>query len=238
MAKLTEQNLSEPLSIGGASTSRRHHLVGRPSNNRNTPENFPRRFWKRVVRRGDHECWPWHGSKLPTGRGQVHLRWEGGKSIRKNAPVVAWELTHGPVPAGKVVAHVCDDPNCCNVVNHLFLATQAENVHDCIYKERRNAFGRQKLQVSDVLELRRLARLGAPRAFLAQRFGIKPHSVTEIVARRSWGWLTDPGLQNVEPLGQARADFDQLAEQIRRADVVGHSQDGNAGRGESSTHIG
>lgn len=219
MARLTEQRISAAPSVGAASTSRRHHLVGRPSNNRNTPENFPARFWQRVERRGDDECWPWLGSKLPSGRGQVHLRYDGTKSVRKNAPVVAWELTHGPIPDGKVLCHRCDDPNCCNVLSHLFVGTQAENIYDCALKGRRNAFGLQKLQVPDVLELRRLAALGASRASLARQFGIAKNTVSQIVLRRTWGWLHESRLQSIQPLTEPRANLNEFTQQLRLVEV-------------------
>lgn len=132
----------------------------------------------------------------------------------------AWTLVHGPIPEGQVVCHTCDEGRCANV-QHLFLGSPADNVRDCSYKGRRNAFGKQKLQVEEVLHLRRLAALGTPQYRLAAQFGIARNTVSQIVNRVSWGWLPEPGLQNIEPLGQARADFDQLTEQGRRAEVFG-----------------
>lgn len=176
-------------------TECRHHLAGRPSNNRHTPENFARRFWRRVDRTGGPAaCWSWHGSKLPSGRGQVHLRWEGTKSIRRNAPVIAWELTHGPIPDGLNACHDCpsgDDPNCCNP-SHLFLGTTAENVHDSIRKGRKNCFGRQKLNAEQVLEIRARWAAGELQRVIAAEYGIARHTVSGIVHRKSWGWLDDP----------------------------------------------
>jgi len=141
MARLTEQSLSAASSVDVAPILARpypHHLTGRPSNNRHTPENFAARFWRKVDQRGPDECWPWKGTRLRTGRGQVHLRWEGKKNVRATAPAVAWVLTHGPIPSGLVPCHNCptgDDPNCVNPT-HLFLGTQAENVHDSVKKGR------------------------------------------------------------------------------------------------------
>ena len=196
MARLTELRLSGGPLVGKVptATGRRHHLSGRPSNNRHTPENFADRFWRKVRRDGPGGCWQWVGSRLPNGRGQVHLRWDGPTNVRKYAYVVAWELTHGPVPDGVHVCHNCpagDSPNCVNP-SHLFLGTQADNVHDSIHKSRRNAFGIQKLHPPQVREIRALAaRGGLTHREIAQRFGVARNTVRHIVARRSWGHLTD-----------------------------------------------
>ncbi len=50
-----------------------------------------------------------------------------------------WEQVYGPIPDGKIVCHVCDNPPCCNV-GHLVLCTYAENAADAVTAGRhRNA---------------------------------------------------------------------------------------------------
>ncbi len=195
---LTEPSLSDGPASDGASSScgdtPRHHLTGRPSNNRHTAANFAPRFWRRIRKDTGTGCWLWQGSKI-TGsrRGQVHLRWEGTKSIRKMAPVVAWELTHGPIPSGLKVCHNCptgDNPQCVNPA-HLFLGSQADNVHDSIAKGRFNAFGIQKLNAEQVRQIRAQAALGCLHKDIGKRFGVSRGAVTGIVNRKSWAWLTD-----------------------------------------------
>ena len=48
---------------------------------------------------------------------------------------VAWQLYKGDIPDQLKVLHKCDVPNCVNP-DHLFLGTQADNVHDCENKGR------------------------------------------------------------------------------------------------------
>lgn len=146
------------------------------------------RFWRRVAQGAPDACWLWRGSQDRWGRGQVHLRWEGRRSVRKYAPVVAWELTHGPVPDGVKVCHRCDVPACCNP-SHLFLGTQYDNILDCIRKGRRNAFGRQKLTEAAVLDIRARAALGEAHQSIARRYHVRRHTVSGVVSGQTWRHL-------------------------------------------------
>ena len=62
-----------------------------------------------------------------------------GKFNRSGGPElahrVAWEMKHGPIPAGLDVLHKCDNPPCV-ADEHLFLGTNADNVADCCAKGR------------------------------------------------------------------------------------------------------
>jgi len=54
-----------------------------------------------------------------------------------------WSLLYGPIPAGLVLLHSCDNRRCVNL-NHLRLGTQKENVADMTSK------GRAWWQIRDV----------------------------------------------------------------------------------------
>lgn len=93
------------------------------------------RFWERVDRRGDDECWPWRGA-TPHGYGTIWVDTKVGIPAHR----FAYELLVGPIPGGMTVDHLChgaDDScaggdscphrRCCNPA-HLEPVTRAENV--------------------------------------------------------------------------------------------------------------
>lgn len=91
------------------------------------------RFWSRVDRSEDGDCWPWLGGRGSTGNGygRVHF---GGRM--RPATQVAWELANAaPFPAGKYACHSCDNPLCVNPA-HIWPGTQSENLRDCVAKGR------------------------------------------------------------------------------------------------------
>lgn len=70
---------------------------------------------------GEPGCLIWHGATNSYGYGQ----------IRANGAMVpahryAWEREHGPIPAGKVLDHVCHNRACC-LTAHLRPASITEN---------------------------------------------------------------------------------------------------------------
>ena len=51
----------------------------------------------------------------------------GGTSTRAHR--IAWQIAYGPIPAGLLVLHTCDNPGCVNPV-HLYIGTQKDNMRD------------------------------------------------------------------------------------------------------------
>ena len=69
-----------------------------------------RRFWSKIDNTGGPDaCWPWLAAIGHSGAGQLTV----GRYML-SAHRVAWELTHGPIPAGQVVIHACGKAWCCN----------------------------------------------------------------------------------------------------------------------------
>ncbi|MGQ0668342.1 MAG: HNH endonuclease [Actinomycetota bacterium] len=122
------------------------------------------------------------------GRGSRHLR----------AHRVAWELIHGPIPAGRLICHHCDNPPCVNP-RHLFLGTAHSNALDRKRKDRGvRTVGHGKLTPESVQEIRRryaaephvVGALGhgvtASLDQLAQEYGVHPSTVWRVVQRINW----------------------------------------------------
>lgn len=84
------------------------------------------RFWSKVDRRGPDECWPWLAAKSATRYGVFD---------KTRAHRVAYALTHGLIPEGRIVCHRCDNPPCCNPA-HLWLGTPKDNTADMVAKGR------------------------------------------------------------------------------------------------------
>lgn len=98
-------------------------------------------FWALVQRGREDQCWPYKGPKTPRGYGVITYHKKSWRAHR-----LAWVLTHGPIPAGMVVCHKCDNPPCCNP-KCLFLGTNNDNTQDAKRKGRLAAGDRHPSKV-------------------------------------------------------------------------------------------
>lgn len=79
------------------------------------------RFWSKVDRRGEDECWLWQAGLDPKGYGNF---WMDGTT--RHAYRVAYELVVGPVPTGLELDHLCRVRACVNP-SHLEAVTHQVN---------------------------------------------------------------------------------------------------------------
>lgn len=134
------------------------------------PQAWPERFRSKVAVGPPGECWEWQAARGPKGYG----RYNTGGSV-KVASRMAWELTFGPIPAGLLVCHRCDNPPCVNPA-HLFLGTHADNSLDMVAKGRSprapgERSGKAKLTEDQVRAIRAAYAAGEPTRSIAGRFG-------------------------------------------------------------------
>lgn len=108
------------------------------------------RFWEKVDRRGDDDCWLWTASKnTGSDYGQFRLNGRMEKAHR-----VSWELAHGVKPGPKL-DHRCLNPTCVNP-RHLREVTNKQN--------NENRAGAYRNNVSGVRGVSRQSRGGGWRA--------------------------------------------------------------------------
>ena len=129
------------------------------------------RFWARVQQCGPAECWPWMAARSGNGYGYLKI---GGRMVRAHR--VAYELEHGPIPAGAYILHSCDVPTCCNP-DHLRVGDHAENMADMVVRRRGVRYGDEVVR-----EVRRLRAGGGSHRQIARVVGMSPRWVGYIVA--------------------------------------------------------
>jgi hypothetical protein len=155
---------------------------------------FSQKFWQKIKKGADDECWEWTAAVDASGYGDLILyEVANGRKVQfhTRAHRYAWTLTHGPIPEGMLICHHCDNRLCCNP-NHLFVGTNSDNMLDMWRKQRHldlrgEKNGRAKLTEQQVEEIRRLydrkARNGG---ILARRYGVQGDAITRIITGRSW----------------------------------------------------
>lgn len=168
------------------------------------------RFWFKVQKGKNKECWLWQGAKQPDGYGTFNV--SSSQTVRAHR--YAWEITFKKeIPKGICVLHKCDASSCVNP-SHLFLGTKKDNTQDMLKKGRygakthpeRIARGDRhgarthpesrpqgekcsyaKLKEGDVREIRRLyAAGGITQRLLAERYCVHESTVCYIVKHRTW----------------------------------------------------
>lgn len=139
------------------------------------------------------DCIPWNGGKTGAGYGSVYLG--GGRQMLAHRLV--YQNVFGPIPDGHFVCHRCDNPACVNPA-HLFLGTPKDNSMDAWKKGRLLAIPPQpgtanhkaKLSDSQVVEIRRrYAAGGILQKELAEEFGVKQITISNITTGKHWRHL-------------------------------------------------
>lgn len=95
-------------------------------------DNDKLRFWAKVQKSGNDNCWNWTGACKLSGHGQLMMH-----SIRRpiGAHRISWLIHQGKIKAGLCICHHCDNPRCVNP-RHLFVGSQLANIADMNSKGR------------------------------------------------------------------------------------------------------
>lgn len=149
------------------------------------------RFWAKVDRQGENDCWNWIASLDTRGYGNFGVpRNDGtGRFIMQRAHRVAWELENGsPLQSSaQHLCHTCDNRKCVNP-KHLFVGNPKLNMEDCSAKGRFNDRSgennpRAKLTAKNVLDIRSSK---TSLSELAKQYGVAKSVVG--YARRGLTW--------------------------------------------------
>lgn len=135
------------------------------------------RFWAKVNRQGEADCWNWTAAVASNGYGLLTICVGKQESSHR----LAWRLTHGEIPKGVYVCHTCDNRQCCNPA-HLFIGTPRDNAMDMAVKGRH---GKAKLTPAKVLAIRAAYPLKT-QAELGREFGVTKEAIAQIVTRFTW----------------------------------------------------
>lgn len=84
------------------------------------PQKDRDRFWAKVKFR-QHGCWDWTSNISPKGYPTMHLN-----KVPTYAHRIAYTDTHGPIPCGMELDHLCRNTQCVNPA-HLEAVTHKEN---------------------------------------------------------------------------------------------------------------
>lgn len=141
-------------------------------------------FWSQV-QKSTSGCWNWVGPKN-RGYGEFYPRKNRGSC---RAHRVSYELANGPITAGQLCCHHCDNRACVNP-EHLFLGSAAENSADMVRK-RRQMFGEAhvdaRLTDEIVQTIRAMYATGRhSQTEIAKLYGVSSATIWKIVHRQKW----------------------------------------------------
>lgn len=181
------------------------------------------RFWDKVNKKQDIDCWEWIGHRNHKGYGLVNRN-----GVVSGAHRLAYTLINGSIPDGMEVMHKCDNRACCNP-SHLQVGTHKENIIDCVTKGRR--FG-QVLTQELVDKIRAMyLRDGIKQIDISRILGIKKATISSAIIGKNWNRTGVPSQQDLKaarklirksyvPMGRAKLSKDEV-NKIRKEFATG-----------------
>ena len=147
------------------------------------------RFWAKVDRRSNEECWEWKAGRNTFGYGAFH------PTKRKTVGAHRWSLAKHlgrDLAPGAFACHTCDNPSCVNP-GHLYEGTSQDNVDDAVSRGRHKHGdrGATKLSAADVIAIREAVAQGMTSRQAAAKWGLSEAMLSGIV--RGNRWASAPG---------------------------------------------
>ena len=138
-----------------------------------------KRFWEKVEKRGDNDCWIWKGTKQKNGYGRIKV---DGKSLLAHR--LSYELNMSKIPNGLWVLHKCDNPKCVNP-NHLFLGNRSDNMKDA-FKKGRMIWGGQnkKFTIKEIDYIKNLKGKNVSNRKIGDLMNVSHSTINDIINNR------------------------------------------------------
>lgn len=150
-------------------------------------------FWNKVDRKDGDGCWEWIGPRNHDGYGRFNYKADRSRLAHR----VSWVLCYGEIPSELRVLHKCDNRACVRP-DHLFLGTQADNVQDCINKNRfadhrGEGNSRHILTEKQVLCIKENLAEGISVKSIASEYSVNWHCIWKIKRGITWKYLENGG---------------------------------------------
>ena len=168
-------------------------LAGKPWLRNSKRRPMVERFWEKVDKRGENDCWLWMATKDKKGYGRINTP--------HRIPVLAHRYSmmlhlKREIPSDIWVLHNCpggDNSSCVNP-RHLWLGDALDNNRDMIAKGRfkhhggfpGESNGFAKLTDRKIRKIRWLSSRGWNNCRIGRRFHLHPSTVRSIVLRETW----------------------------------------------------
>lgn len=129
----------------------------------------------------DTGCWIWQSSIVSGGYGAFMASYK--KTVRAHRR--AYELFVGPIGAGLIVCHACDNRLCVNP-SHLFLGSKKDNTQDMLKKGRQHA----KLSALQVEAIKKVYASGDfTQKEVGALYGVSQGTIHNVVSGKQWRHL-------------------------------------------------
>ena len=151
-------------------------------------EKMKARFWAKVQKRGENECWHWTGSKLPKGYGKVRV----GSTVEYAHRVAL--LFDGRNPSRRVARHRCDNPQCVNPA-HLELGSIADNSADMTKRGRSMTGERNPAAKLTPFAVTAIRQAKGTHCSVAGQFSVSEATIRDVRAGRTWIGKTTVAVQ-------------------------------------------
>ena len=150
------------------------------------PMSVLRRFWSKVDRRSDSECWNWLGVVNNQGYGSI---WINNQSYRVHR--IAYYIYYKKDPNTFLICHSCNNKSCVNP-KHLSLGTHSDNNQYAYDTNMNTQLGEihplSKLTENDIHEIRELCNIASQRQ-VAKLFNVSHTAIRRIIIGKTWSHI-------------------------------------------------